>query len=73
MESSSQENGGKFYWALRDLKFSPAPWGQMGGLNLSHFFGWGQQGFLYWEGSGGVPPPLAKNLLIPPPPGKVPQ
>ena len=31
----------------------------------------GQQGFLYRGGIGGVPPPLAKNLLIPPPQGKV--
>ena len=37
--------GGQFYWALGDLKFSPAPGGlsQMGGL----------QSFTLWGGEGG--------------------
>ena len=50
---------------------------QTRGLNsfTLNFFG-GQQGFLNLEGGGGemreVSPPLAKNVLIPPLPGKVP-
>ena len=71
MESSSQEDGGQFYWALGDLKFSPTSGGlsQVVFLKFFSLFLGGQQGFLYW-GNEGVSSPLAKNLLIPPP-GKV--
>ena len=69
-----QEDGkGQFYQALGDLKFSPAP----GGLSLMEglksftlFLGGGGVGgvggnkVFFTGGMGGVPPPLAKNLLI---------
>ena len=45
---------------------------QMGGLkSFTLFFGRGGNK-VFW-GDGGAPPPLAKNLLISLPPGKVPQ
>ena len=59
-----------------DLKFSPTRGGGVGGLakwgvsNFSHF--WGDNRLFSTEGMGRVPPSLVKNLLIPPPPGKVP-
>ena len=67
MESppTPQEDGvGQFYGALGDLEFSPF-----------FFFWWGGGGgnsVFSTGGMGGVCPPLAKNLLIPPPKEKVP-
>ena len=65
MESSHQEDGGQFYWALVDLKFSPTHRGAYpnGRFKIFHLSGGGQQAFLYW-GMGRVPPSLAKNSPI---------
>ena len=80
MESSpANKIGGQIYQALGDLKFSATLEGlsQMGGLEFfTLFLGGGgvdvETGFSpLLEGMGGVPPPLAKNLLMPRPPGKV--
>ena len=43
---------------------------QMG--DLKSFTPWGKTRVSLLRGMGGVCPPVAKNLLIPPPPGKVP-
>ena len=61
--------GGQFYWALGDLKFSPAP----GGFKILSTFGGGTTRLSLLGGMGGVPFLLVKNLLIPPPSEKVPQ
>ena len=57
MESSQPPGrwGAQFYWALGELKFSPAAGGPSqvggggggGGYKISQFKGEGQQGFLY--------------------------
>ena len=67
--------GVQFYWALGDLEFLPAPGGTYphGGFKIFHTFFWEGGGNKVFWGDGGAPPPLAKNLLISLPPGKVPQ
>ena len=69
MKSSPQEDGGNFI----------RPWGTLhfhlplGGLKFFAFFFWGVESNKVFStgGMGGVPPTLAKNSPIPPPPGKV--
>ena len=60
--------GGQFYQVLEDLKFSPTSrggWAKWEVSKFSDLFLWGGQ-------QGGVPLPLAKILLIPPAPVKIP-
>ena len=70
-----QEDGGQLYQALEKFKFSLKPGGgglnQMGDLKFFTLF-WENSRVFSNEGIGEVPPPLDKNYLIPPLPGKVP-